>query len=231
MRIVAVPGFTQSALAWQPVQTANPDLDIIALDVPTQRTFADTSRAIGEAGGSAIYLGYSMGGRLCLQLAIDQPDLFDGLVLVSSSPGIVEAEERAARLEKDQALAARIDEIGVEEFLTEWLAQPMFASLTSEQSQYEERIAANTVYGLHHQLVALGQGSQPSLWDSLCTLEMPVMLLTGESDSKYDEIAEQMFEEIPDCIRLQIPGGHALPLENPAGVAEALETFIADLSL
>ena len=231
MRIVAVPGFTQSALAWQPVKTANPDLDIIALEVPSARTFADTSRAIGEAGGSAIYLGYSMGGRLCLQLAIEQPDLFDGLVLISSSPGIVESEERLARLEKDQRLAERLAEIGVAEFLTEWLAQPMFESLTPEQSQYAERVASNTVYGLAHQLVELGQGAQPSLWDSLCTLEMPVMLLTGDSDAKYDAIAEQMFEEIPDCIRLQIPGGHALPLENPKAVAEALETFIADLSL
>ena len=81
---------------------------------------------------------------------------------------------------------------------------------------------AHDVASLQHQLVALGQGSQPPRWDDLGSLDVPVMLLSGEADPKYDEIAEAMFAAIPDCLRFTLPGGHALPLEQPEAVAAAL---------
>ena len=82
------------------------------LDVPPPRTFAATAHAIGETGGAAIYVGYSMGGRLCLRLAIDRPDLVRALVLVSASPGIVDPTEREARVEADEILAACLRRLG-----------------------------------------------------------------------------------------------------------------------
>jgi 2-succinyl-6-hydroxy-2,4-cyclohexadiene-1-carboxylate synthase len=212
------------------VQDAAPDLDIVALEVPTGRTFAETARALGEAGGPAVYLGYSMGGRLCLELAVQEPDLLDGLVLVSANPGIADDHDRAARAEADRATAARVAELGVEAFLDEWLAQPLFASLPRDRAQSAERRATHDVASLQHQLVALGQGQQVPRWEELADLDVPVMLLTGELDPKYDAIAQAMFEAIPDCLRLTLPGGHALPLEQPEAVAAALRTFLDDLS-
>lgn len=230
MRLVAVPGFTQSASAWRGVAAAAPDLDIVALDVPEAPTFADTAAAIAEAGGEAIYVGYSMGGRLCLEVAVQRPELVEGLVLVSASPGIADDAERAARLVADRALADHVGDVGVEAFLTEWLAQPMFASLPADAAQLAERAAAHTVESLAHQLVDLGQGAQEPRWDELVDLDMPVMVLTGDADAKYEAIGDAMFEAIPDCLRLTLPGGHALPLEAPAAVAAALTTFVHDLA-
>lgn len=230
MRVVAVPGFSQSASAWAPLRAAAPDLDIVALEVPTGRTFAETARAIGEAGGPGVYVGYSMGGRLCLELALQEPGLLDGLVLVSSSPGIADDAERARRAATDRDLARRIADLGVEAFLAEWLAQPLFASLPPDHAQAAERAAAHDVASLQHQLVALGQGVQPPRWDDLADLDVPTMLLTGAADAKYDAIAEAMFDLIPDCLRLTLPGGHALPLEQPEAMAAALHTFLADLA-
>lgn len=230
MRLVAVPGFTQSASAWRGVAAAAPDLDIVALDVPEAPTFAGTAAAIAEFGGEAIYVGYSMGGRLCLETAIQRPDLVEGLVLVSATPGIADDAERAARLVADRALADHVREIGVEAFLAEWLAQPMFASLPTDAAQIAERAAAHSVESLVHQLVDLGQGAQEPRWDALPDLDVPVMVLTGDADAKYDAIGEAMFAAIPDCLRLTLAGGHALPLEAPAAVADALMTFVHDLT-
>jgi len=230
VRLVMVPGFTQSASAWRGVAAAAPDLDIVALDVPEAPTFADTAAAIAEAGGEAIYVGYSMGGRLCLEVAVQRPDLVEGLVLVSASPGIADDAERAARLVADRALADHVRAVGVEAFLTEWLAQPLFASLPADAAQLAERAAAHTVASLAHQLVDLGQGAQEPRWDELVDLDMPVMVLTGDADAKYEAIGDAMFEAIPDCLRLTLPGGHALPLEAPAAVAAALTTFVHDLA-
>jgi 2-succinyl-6-hydroxy-2,4-cyclohexadiene-1-carboxylate synthase len=119
--------------------------------------------------------------------------------------------------------------IGVPAFLEEWLAQPMFASLPADAAQIAERAAAHTVESITHQLVDLGQGAQDPRWEDLPGLDLPVMVLTGELDAKYEAIGDAMFEAIPDCLRLTLPGGHALPLEQPAAVAAALTTFVHDL--
>ena len=39
------------------------------------------AEALGRTGGSATYIGYSMGGRLALHLAVARPDLVERLVL------------------------------------------------------------------------------------------------------------------------------------------------------
>jgi 2-succinyl-6-hydroxy-2,4-cyclohexadiene-1-carboxylate synthase len=74
-------------------------------------------RMIADQGGQATYLGYSMGGRYLLHLALANPELVDGLVLLGATAGIDDPAERAARAEADRATAARIRELGMLEFL------------------------------------------------------------------------------------------------------------------
>ena len=76
--VVLVPGFAQTATSWDGVAPLVPGAR--AVDVPLRETFAASAHAIGAAHGEAIYVGYSMGGRLCLQLALDRPDLVTALV-------------------------------------------------------------------------------------------------------------------------------------------------------
>src|SRR5262249_2538161 len=147
--------------------------------------FVATARALGDAGGRATYVGYSMGGRLCLQLALDRPDVVERLVLISATAGIASEAERAARRAEDEALAAQLARVGVDAFLEQWLRQPMFASLDPEAAGLDDRKRANTVARLTHQLVTLGQGVQEPLWDRLGELEMPVALIAGERDERY----------------------------------------------
>src|SRR4051794_26310070 len=49
----------------------------------------------------AVVAGYSMGGRLALALALRRPEQVRRLVLVSASPGLASAEERARRRAAD----------------------------------------------------------------------------------------------------------------------------------
>jgi pimeloyl-ACP methyl ester carboxylesterase len=100
--VVLVPGFTQTATSWDRVcEIVDESNDVTAMEVPVRDTFALTAQAIGVRAKRGIYVGYSMGGRLCLRLALDRPDLVRGLVLVSASPGIVDPVERAARVAAD----------------------------------------------------------------------------------------------------------------------------------
>jgi 2-succinyl-6-hydroxy-2,4-cyclohexadiene-1-carboxylate synthase len=233
VRLVLVPGFTQTAAAWEPVRAhLGPGVDVVAIDVPTGLGFVETAAAIGDLGGPAIYAGYSMGGRLCLRLALDRPDLVRGLVVISGSPGIADDAERGARRDADERLARDIERDGVDAFLERWLRQPLFASLPADATGLEARRAGNTVAVLTHALRALGQGVQEPLWDRLADLEPPFLPVAGSLDEKYVDIAFEMAQAVGGDVRPLLLGGagHAAHLEQPDAVASVLRRVVHDLT-
>jgi 2-succinyl-6-hydroxy-2,4-cyclohexadiene-1-carboxylate synthase len=148
------------------------------------------------------------------------------LVLVSASPGIADPDERALRRATDERLAHEIERDGVDAFLERWLAQPLFATLPPERAGIDERRAHSSVASLGAQLRVLGQGAQPSNWERLSDLAMPVLLVVGALDAKYVDIAERMAERIPDARVEVIPdAGHACHLEEPERVAHLLTSW------
>jgi 2-succinyl-6-hydroxy-2,4-cyclohexadiene-1-carboxylate synthase len=233
--LVLLPGFTQTRQSWR--QT------VAALDGRYTRTVAPdlpghgqlTERRPVSLAATLAYLaalvdaphtlaGYSMGGRVALHAALARPCLVQRLVLVGASPGLATEAERAQRRAADEALADRIEAIGVEAFAQEWAALPLW-----EGQAERVRAAAgadrlrNSAGGLAAALRGLGTGALPSLWERLGELEMPVTLVAGERDAKFRAIAERMAERLPRPDVVLIPGaGHAAQLERPELVAAAL---------
>ena len=233
MALVLVPGFTQTAAAWDAVVARLPaDAGAAPVEVPTGLGFVETATTIGERGGRAIYAGYSMGGRLCLRLALDRPELVRGLVLLSASPGIADDGERATRREADEKLARRVERDGVDAFLEQWLRQPLFSTLPEDAAGLDDRRAANTVATLTHGLRTLGAGAQEPLWDRLGELEPPFVPAAGVLDEKYVDIAFAMAERVGRGVHPVLIGGagHAAHLENPEGVASLLRRVVHDLT-
>jgi len=228
-RVVLVPGFTQTARSWSgAVEVVRETCDVHALDVPAPTTFGETAEAIGDGGGRAIYVGYSMGGRLCLRLAIDRPELVRGLVLVSASPGIGDRRERAARADADEELAERVERDGVDAFLSYWLAQPMFRTVPTDAPGLDDRrrLAPDYVAAC---LRRLGAGVMEPMWGDLPQLTMPVLLVTGTLDDKYTDIALRMLDAMrPSVTHVQLAGGHALPLEQPTELGGVIAEFAAE---
>lgn len=229
MKVVFVPGFTQSATAWRPVIELLPDVeveaDLVTLEVPDARDFVTTAAAIGDLGGPAAYVGYSMGGRLCLQLALDRPEIVERLVLVSATPGIADPSAREERRAADDALAASIELDGIDAFLDRWLAQPMFANLPAAAADLDRR-RANSVERLTHQLRVLGQGSQPSNWERLEEVRAQTALFVGSNDTKYLAIAEQMAAPLRAAMRVLSGCGHACHLEAPPLFSSLLRSWL-----
>jgi 2-succinyl-6-hydroxy-2,4-cyclohexadiene-1-carboxylate synthase len=178
----------------------------------------------GRPGGAGTYVGYSLGGRLCLRLALDRPDLVEGLVLVGASPGIADPVARAERRAADEALAEQVERDGVAAFLDRWLAGPLFAGLPEAAAGRAERLA-NSPGGLAYALRRLGTGVQEPLWDRLAGLRPPALLVAGEQDAKFCAIARQMAAAIGPSARVAVvPGaGHAVQLERPAELAALIE--------
>jgi len=233
--VVLVHGFTQTLASWGPVAERLAGLfEVVRADLPghggsggVRVGFEETAGLVGEAGGVGTYVGYSLGGRLCLRLALERPDLVRGLVLIGASPGIADPGQRAARRAADELLARRIERDGVAVFLDAWLAGPLFASLPPRAAGREERLA-NTAEGLASALRRLGTGVQASLWDRLGELRSPVLLVAGERDRKFAGIAREMAAAIGPTARVVVvPGaGHAVHLERPHESAALVEGFV-----
>jgi 2-succinyl-6-hydroxy-2,4-cyclohexadiene-1-carboxylate synthase len=231
VRVVLVPGFTQTADSWRDVRDVVQEVaDVHALNVPLRDSFPETADAIGEEGGRAIYVGYSMGGRLCLQLALDHPELVAGLVLVSATAGLADPQERAARVDADEKLAREIERDGVDAFVKRWLDQPLFATVPPDAPGLAQRATLPAAY-LTGCLRVLGTGAMPTLWNRLGELRMPVALVTGRDDAKFDRLAGMMLERMcTDVQHVRIDGGHAVPLEQPEVLGGFLVAFVAQHS-
>lgn len=238
-RVVLVHGFTQTGRTWDDVtRQLTPGVEVVRVDLPghggsadVRLDFEQTAAAIGEQGGRATYVGYSMGGRLCLRLAIDRPDLVTALVLLSASPGLSDAAERDERRRADLRLAIDIKEIGTDEFLHHWLSQPMFETLQPRAADMEAR-RANPPEGLAAALRSLGTGVQEPLWDRLHELSMPLLLVVGSEDAKYRSIAERMVGRMGGNARVAVleGAGHAVHLDRPEECARLVRGALDDVA-
>ncbi len=181
----------------------------------------------------ASWLGYSMGGRTALHVAAARPGAVRRLVLVGASPGIAEAEERAARREADEALARRIEVEGIEAFTDYWEAIPLFASQRRLPADVRARIRAGRLAcdrtGLANSLRGMGAGAQEPLHHRLHELTVPTLLLAGSDDTKYTEIGAAMAGVLPAGRFVAVPGaGHAAQVEAPAFCAETITAFLRE---
>ena len=230
-RIVLVHGFTQTLVSWAPVAAQLAvDHEVVRVDAPghggstsVEVGLADGARLLGETGGRATYVGYSMGGRLALRLALDHPALVERLVLLGATAGIDDPDERAARRTADEALADRIEADGVEPFLTDWLAQPLFAGLTPTPEDLAAR-RANATHGLASSLRLSGTGTmEPPWWAELAGLVPPTLVLAGDLDAKFTALGHRLVHATPNARFTPIAGaGHAAHLQDPATVAAAI---------
>jgi 2-succinyl-6-hydroxy-2,4-cyclohexadiene-1-carboxylate synthase len=228
--VVLLHGFTQTRRSWRrTVQALGGRYRALTPDLPGHGQAAHRPAGFAACAGYVQALGperftlagYSMGGRVALHAALALGERIERLVLVGAGPGLEDASERAARRAADEALAERIEAIGVEAFAREWAAQPLFAG-------QPERVAAaahadrlrNSAAGLAAALRGLGTGVMEPLWDRLGELVAPVTLVVGERDGKYRAIAERMAARLPDARLVIVPGaGHAAHLESPDHVA------------
>lgn len=175
-------------------------------------------------------VGYSMGGRVALFFAATHPERCHRLVLESASPGLPTEDERAARRELDAARAVRIETGDYLEFLEEWYRQPLFETYLRHEGLLERMIrsrSSNDPPELARSLREMGTGSQPSLWDRLDEIRVPVLAVAGALDGKYVDLAERMAVRLPRARTAVVPGaGHNLHAENPGAFTNIVIDFL-----
>ena len=179
----------------------------------------------------AVIVGYSMGGRLALYLALRHPDRLSGLLLESASPGLEDPGDRAARRAADGERAARLEGGDFEGFLRDWYRQSLFAPLARDEELLRRTIEGklgNDPAELAKSLRGMGTGNQPSLWGEISGLRVPSLAVAGELDEKFVGISRRMASLNPGIRAAVVPGaGHNVHAEVSAAYLSLLEGFLS----
>ena len=243
--ILFLHGFLGSAGDWWEVMAAMADeFHCVAVDLPghgssvglPEETYAfeGAARAIISTldelqVGQATFVGYSMGGRLALYMALRYPQRCHGLFLESASPGLESAEEREARRVADEEQARRLETNDFEGFLRDWYRQPLFATLARDEELLERTIEArrrNDPAELARLLRGMGTGSQPSLWKELTGLRVSALAMGGELDQKFVDLSRRMAASTDRLQTVVVSGvGHNVRVEAPMEYVAVLKDF------
>lgn len=176
-------------------------------------------------------VGYSLGGRIALVTACTYPQKFSALCLEGANPGINSTAEQQARLESDRKLARKILEKGMETFVKEWYRLPLFASLAKNPellNQVSVKRAQNDPYWMAKVIEELSPGLQPPLHSMPNKLIIPVLLVAGQLDEKYQTINRSLKLQFPRSEIATISGaGHNTHLENPRAFMIELKQFLS----
>jgi 2-succinyl-6-hydroxy-2,4-cyclohexadiene-1-carboxylate synthase len=224
IRYMLLHGFTGSRDSWEKLHL--PDGEFIIPDIAGHGNFIpaelgkyhierEAERIAATITEAVHLLGYSMGGRLALTMAVRYPEKVQTLFLESATAGLKTEEERHERIQADNALADKIEANGVEWFAEYWGNLPLWANQTAEQKAmlYQQRLK-NPPLGLANSLRGMGTGQMPPLWDALPYLKMPVKLIVGELDKKFLAINQEMAALIPNAELVIVPkAGHAVHIE------------------
>jgi len=202
--LVLLHGFTGNARSFSalglkhahtPLLTGHgpsPDLTSQSFDQEVERI----ARALSRHAAPVHLVGYSMGARVALGVALQHPLLVERLSLLGVNPGLQTEVERQERLNWESRWQDVLEVDGLAVFEHKWSALPLFASQARlpaavQAAQRAERLG-NTAWGLSHALSVLGLASMPNLWPQLHQLRLPVQLIVGEFDQKFLDIAQTM---------------------------------------
>ncbi|RST76531.1 2-succinyl-6-hydroxy-2,4-cyclohexadiene-1-carboxylate synthase [Siminovitchia acidinfaciens] len=244
--VILLHGFTGDHTTWKGLgQTLEDSFHVIAIDLlghgktvtpefperyEMKRAAKDIIHIMDQLQiNSAHLLGYSMGGRLALGVAMIFPERIKSLLLESSSPGLKTEKEKEVRIKSDESLAAKILDKGIERFVNYWGNIPLFQTQKNLPVDVQNQIRAqrlkNDPIGLANSLKGFGTGRQPSWWQRLNELKLPVLLICGELDEKFCKIAQEMNQLLPESTLMEIKkAGHAIHVEEP----EIFDTIVKE---
>jgi 2-succinyl-6-hydroxy-2,4-cyclohexadiene-1-carboxylate synthase len=178
-----------------------------------------------------IVLGYSLGGRAAMQLALRAPHRFSGLMAISSHPGLISEADREARMANDHAWASRFEKDSWHELLESWNSQPAFQGISLPERLIARHNArdqqGNSILRERsvRQLRQLSLANQRNLRPELSNFPGRQTWLVGALDDRYVQHAREMASLGRNAVhtRTIADAGHRWPWEiSEAQAAEVI---------
>jgi 2-succinyl-6-hydroxy-2,4-cyclohexadiene-1-carboxylate synthase len=225
--VLFIPGFMQRGDAWRPVAELLPERYPSRLLDHAEHSFEGRMAEI-ERSGADVLVGYSLGGRLALRAALRSPDSFTAVVLVGATAGIEEGPLRTARAEADEKLASWMEAMPMEDIVSLWERQPLFADQSDllVEEQRPGRLSHDP-RSLALLLRTAGQGALEPVWHELRSLELPLLAIAGARDEGYTAAAKRIASVAPNARAAIVEdAGHAPHLQRPDEVARLIADFL-----
>jgi 2-succinyl-6-hydroxy-2,4-cyclohexadiene-1-carboxylate synthase len=205
------------------VRVSAPNLfDIASLSMPQC-----VEKLCAQGSPGEVLLGYSMGGRLAMQVFAQDRAHARALIVVSASAGDLSPEQREQRLADDEQWARRFEQEKWDSLIARWNMRAAFggarSGLLRKESDYRRDQLAST---LRNWSVA----RQPPMLIQLASETRPILWLVGERDSGYVAKATQAKKMIP-AIQLRIieNAAHRVPWENSSRFLDEVAAFLSSL--
>ena len=234
--LVFLHGFSGDRREWQRVGEGLSDYPRLYLDLPGH----GGSRNLGVTGFDEMstlltrtllsynilklwLIGYSLGGRIAMFHACQQPKGLLGVIVEGGHPGLQAADARNARLASDRRWATRFRTEPLEKVFADWYQQPVFASLTDAQRDALITLRSqNNGATLAMMLETTSLAVQPDLRAALSARDFSFDYLYGERDEKFAALAAEV-----NAVRHAIPdAGHNAHRENPDAVIASLAQIL-----
>lgn len=155
-------------------------------------------------------VGYSMGGRVALELYHLYPEQITHLTLLAAHIGLEDPVEKKARWAEDLCWIQMLKEYPLEFFLQKWYGAPLFQGFTPPARRGQIDPLFHAALLETHSLSKQTRRIPPK----------NTLLLAGEKDLKY----QILYRTIGGAVVIK-NAAHPLHLENPEGVAHAMDQY------
>ncbi len=205
-------------------------------EAEVQRLLATLPEGVNDGMNDPIHLvGYSLGGRLALGMALTAPSRFRSLTLISAHPGLDSNAAREERRQSDEVWANLLETQGIGPFVEAWQTQALFQT---QREVNAEALAEQRRIRLRHDPLALAAAlrqlslSRMSNYaEHLSEFRLPVDWITGEHDLKFTAIAQSMLKRLPHAQHHTAPAvGHNVVLEAPDWLGRLLSERAVELA-
>ena len=249
--VVMLHGFTGSLDDWRGIQgSLNPNFNYVGIDLVGHGK-SDSPINVDKYSSQAlskqitdfldilsikkvILCGYSMGGRAALSFAFHHPNKIRGLILEGATAGFDSEKLRSERIKSDEELANYIEKHSMEEFVDLWMNKEIFNTQRRFSNEKLKKIrkkkSLNSKIGLANSLRGFGTGRMDYPGSKLNKINCPVLLITGELDTKFTKINSVLKKKFPGAKHKKIKNaGHNTHLEEPKRFVETVNKFLKSL--
>lgn len=174
-------------------------------------------------GRRVVLVGHSFGGQLSMAFTLRQPDLVEGLGLLSTGPGYRNAEAMAGWNENIERQARALEQRGMEALPA---GDDMHGGLHTSALPPAE--GAARAQALAHAIRGFVTQHDSRIIDGLTSIDVPALVLVGAKDKGFLNGADYLAAKIPQAAKVVVPdAGHAVNRHQPKAVNEALALLLA----
>jgi pimeloyl-ACP methyl ester carboxylesterase len=226
-RPIFVHGAGGSTATWQQQEPRFEGCYVVALPGhPSGSSFSSvgayaewTAHTIRDIPGPRVIVGHSMGGAIALQLALDHPELVNGVVIIASAGRLFVPDAAFELAQTDLAAESeRLVRKGWQAAGDEMVAREVAAMVEVGSTTLVDDYTACRAFDVTERLGEIG---------------VPALIIAGQDDALVPlKFAEELAQGLRQSISVVVPGaGHWVMREHPATVDLLVAGFLARLEL